>query len=713
MCGIAGILRVHPPGTTPPPHLTSIPEAWLDILDESIKHRGPDGQGRFRDRATRADGSIVDVALVHRRLSIIDHAGGAQPMVSLRSPSAPPGAEGLSCASTTGEPPHETRNADERASPFSPLLFQGSPTDPVSYRQLPPSPDLLAVVFNGCIYSHRALRAELLAAGHEFVTDHSDTEVLLHGWREWRNELQDHLEGMYAAALWDREQAEVLILNDLFSEKPVYSARWRTSEGEPDTIAWASTCPGLQRLLNASLPDSPALAPFSVAPWIQYGWNQPVPYHNMLPPCPGTSGLGERPTPASGTPSRILRFQLDSLDSHTRPLCTDDVDTTLRHAVHARLDADVPLGVFLSGGIDSAIIAAYARERRPDILAFTVRMPSVEFDESEAARETARSLGIAHTILDCNPNASADLVSLVEQLGLPFGDSSLLPSAWVARAARDHVKVALTGDGGDDLFLGYERQAIAPWLIRAGGIDRETLDLLASALERRSGPKSRRAKAARFLRAAAGDGYKDLVAIFPSEFMPQLIEGPRPPGSWDGHFGGVPHHNDAFSVEERLSLARRFDALFYLPCDLLRKSDTASMACALELRAPFLDSALASLAINASRASLMPSGKRKGLLRAVARKYLPREIVERPKMGFAIPVGEWFRTDFGGMRTLLLDMLHSTEPFPADLLGLELNRRFIEQMLDEHMNRKRDHSQRLYMLLVLAIWCRWLRGVRG
>ncbi|MBX3380419.1 MAG: hypothetical protein KF805_10010, partial [Phycisphaeraceae bacterium] len=139
MCGIAGILKVHPPGAAPPPPEVAIPEAWLDILDESIKHRGPDGHGRFRDRATRPDGSVVDVAFVHRRLAIIDLADGHQPMVSERGP--------------------------------------GYPERERSHR--------VAVVFNGCIYNHRELRRELQRAGHKFTTDHSDTEVLIHGWREW------------------------------------------------------------------------------------------------------------------------------------------------------------------------------------------------------------------------------------------------------------------------------------------------------------------------------------------------------------------------------------------------------------------------------------------------------------------------------------------------------------------------------------------------
>ena len=153
------------------------------------------------------------------------------------------------------------------------------------------------------------------------------------------------------------------------------------------------------------------------------------------------------------------------------------------------------------------------------------------------------------------------------------------------------------------------------------------------------------------------------------------------------------------------------DLFDYLPDDLLRKIDTASMSVSLEVRAPFLARELVDRMIRVRPEVLMPDGERKGLLKAVARKYLPDEIVNRPKMGFSIPIGEWFRTDYGGMKQLLLDTLNSADPFPEDVLGIRINRAFVAKMIADHMDRRRDHSQRLYMLLVLAIWTRWLRSV--
>lgn len=559
----------------------------------------------------------------------------------------------------------------------------------------------LTVVFNGCIYNHRDLRKELTASGHHFVTDHSDTEVLIHGWREWGHGILDRFEGMFAAAIWDRARAELTLLRDRFGEKPLYTLK-RPSD-KAVTIAWASSYAGLLQLHRALQLSGPSISAPWLRGWVEFGWNQ-VPPHEQF----GELLLGSARdcvAYASGVGGHDIRGLSGSV-LHPRhdPIDADAFDTLLRRAVHDRLEADVPLGCFLSGGIDSALIARYASEVRPDLAAFTVRMPSLEFDESAGAAATAGSLGIRHQVLGCAPQPAEDLVGLITQLGLPFGDSSLLPATWVSRAARSHVKVALGGEGGDELFLGYERHAAAPWLVRAARMPRDTLHDFAEALQGPGSPKGKRAKLARFFSAAAGQGYKDLVAIFPGELAARLWPGPV---SGIQHFGMVPAGSHWKTIEV-LDLSRRFDLMFSLPLDLLRKADTASMSAPLELRSPMLDSRVADAAINASRSSLMPRGQRKGLLRQVAARYFPPEIVSRPKQGFAIPIGDWFRTDYGSMRTLLLDHLNSTEPWGSPSLGIDLNMKFVRQMLDEHMNKKRDHSQRLYMLLVLSIWAKSL-----
>ncbi len=782
MCGIGGILRVWPAEQRDlalrTAHAQSIPEAWLDILDESIRHRGPDGHGRFRDRVIRSDGCVVDVALVHRRLSIIDHAGGAQPMVLRFPQGAPSASSGVSAQDRAQDRPIPGRwlSAEEVAAHTRHVLAEAhvapgagshpppssTPTPVALARPIPgrwlsaeevaahtrhvlaeahvapgagsADPELalgapwarVAVVFNGCIYNHRELRAELQRYGHEFTSDHSDTEVLVHGWRAWGGGLFDRLDGMHALAIWDGAAGDCILARDTFGEKPMYHLG-SLLQG-PGCFAFASTVPGLLRLdpvlLGESRPgggggDEPG---FWVRPWIKHGWNQGLMPTGRVKEVVGGSRWVV-PSLQSDDPSHGLSWAPhlhEYLNPTHVPLSAERAESLLHHAVASRLEADVPLGCFLSGGLDSAIIAAIAVRERPDMRAFTVRMPDASYDESDLAQATAKAIGVKHAVLDCDPHPANDLLALIHQIGLPFGDSSLLPTHWVSRAARREVKVALAGDGGDEMFLGYDRHRAVPWLSRLSRLPPETLRALADALPigAGGGRRSKRDRLARLVNAAAADGYKELVAIFPAPLDGQLgiARADRP--SW----GRMPHYGMTRPCDDLdflWKLALRFDRMFYLTCDLLRKTDTASMAVPLEVRSPMLQTDLARAAINAPISSLMPRGERKGLLRRVARKYLPAEIVDRPKMGFAIPIGEWFRTDYGGLRTMLLDHLNSTEPFGPPSLGIDLNMRFVRQMLDEHLGTgpggmvKRDHSPRLYMLLVLSIWAKWVGGLRA
>lgn len=681
MCGIGGILRVWQPGDAPPAHADAIPEAWLDILDESIKHRGPDGRGRFRQRVVRGDGSVVDVALVHRRLSIIDHADGAQPMVM-------------------------------GANLHGPLISR----EGALYAQLPTAADhhtcpkcgdgVVAVVFNGCIYNHRELRRELEAAGHFFHSDHSDTEVLLHGWREWGSrDLDRRLDGMFAYLLWDPHTGCVIASRDTFGEKALYRMQL-----DDQVMGWSSVPAGLfalgRRTGRATTRD------IKVRKWLRFGWDTRALGVGGLfeVSCAGSAESSSDGAPADG--GFGLPHWLDRAGQGNPPLTIETADTLLADAIASRLEADVPVGCFLSGGIDSSLVAAYASRADPALPCFTVAMPDPRFDESETASRVARHLGVRHTVLECQGNPAADTVQIITQFGLPFGDSSILPTAWVCRAARSVVPVALAGDGGDELFGGYERHTIDPADARLRVIARVAPSRMFPSRE----PRSRSAKARRLfqaMRLTPGSVAPELAAIFPAGDLAMLlnIESSR--------FHELP--DELGAAARRSSSIRLFDLDRYLPGDLLRKSDTASMGVALELRAPFLEPRLAAAAIGTPINTLMPHGQRKGLLRALARRCLPPDIVDRPKMGFAIPIGEWFRTDYGGMRQLLYDHLEAADPFPGLAeAGVELNRDFIRRMLREHdaagersINpwHGRDHSQRLYMLLVLSIWCRWLRGL--
>lgn len=685
MCGIAGVIKVHDPQDgPPPPPLEAIPEAWLDILDESIKHRGPDGQGRFRDRATREDGTVVDVALVHRRLSIIDHEGGHQPMI------------------------HD----GDRLRPD--LTYQPGET-PIIASEVEPEKPLVAVVFNGCIYNHRELRAELEGKGYVFETDHSDTEVLVHSWREWQPP-KSHtsmllsndalkLDGMFAVGIWDRVGRGICISRDRYGEKPLYFVNkfplQYYQEGDSSSryeMSFASCIPAITCIDPNLIPMShPRDCSELTKEWIQFGFAKSVPDKCSHLLSPQTQTIQPCLLPKNIDPPS----NEDAANSHSGSLWRRSCEELLDDAISSRLTADVPLGVFLSGGIDSSLIASITHKHRPDVQAFTVRMPDPRLDESQNATETAKQIGIEHHILECDLHPADDLQLLIQQLGLPFGDSSLLPTYWVSKAARQHVKVVLSGDGGDELFGGYRRHTINSLLKKR----RHLLKRIPASLLDQRQPGSKSTYLARLATAARFGGYSELLAIFPTPDIRQLIPSMDEVANFD-------------QVENPLQT----DFYNYLPGDLLRKTDTASMAVGLEVRCPFLDPQLAEAALRTPIDILMPNGERKGLLKQVARKYLPDHIVDRPKQGFAIPIGEWFRTDYGNMRQLLYDHLHSSDPFPGLAeAGVELNMKFVEKMLKEHdaageksINpwHGRDHSQRLYMLLVLSIWCKWLQRVR-
>jgi asparagine synthase (glutamine-hydrolysing) len=603
----------------------------MKAIDARIAYRGPDGEGSFRDLVKNEDGKCVAaVALVHRRLSIIDHAGGVQPMVS-----------------------EQGRTADE---------------------------GLVAVVFNGCIYNHRDLRAELEAEGHEFVSDHSDTEVLVHGYRQWGPQLTDHLEGMYAFALWDRARCSLVLARDWFGEKPLYV---RHGIGEnPRILAFSSDARSLAHLTKARLPDPRG---DFVSTWgdhyLQLGYNRSG---TTIYGSPRDDRIVSVPPAVSESIDTLLPVNAD------QPLDEDRVESLLDDAVAGCLEADVELGCFLSGGVDSSLVALFAHRHREDLPTFTVRMPDRRYDESAYAQQVADAIGTRHTTLSVAPRPADDLQFLVRTLGQPFGDSSILPTYWISRAAREHVKVALSGDGGDELFLGYERYVAARHLARHSW----WLRLLPKSFLDETHPRSLRHKLGRLGDMAREYPELGVIAtesLFTSQQIADLTGRPPPePVS-------VPAGADA------LRTLRREDLVEYLTYDLLVKVDTASMACGLEVRAPLLNRDVARAALAASTAHLLPGRRRKGLLRAVARRHLPAPLVDRAKMGFSIPIGEWFRNDYGSMRTMLLDqLLRSRDPFGP----LTLDRNAIKRMIDEHLSRQRDHGQRLFALLTLSLWAR-------
>ena len=670
MCGIAGIVRIttatdgaaHRHALTRP-HAEAIPEAWLDVLDASIRQRGPDGQGRFRDRAVRRDGAIIDVAFVHRRLAILDPACGMQPMVSMHARSAGP----ISTDSAFLPPP---------------LLLLGRPNDVVNYRSLDPgtSGELLATAFNGCIYNHRPLRTELQSLGHTFASDHSDTEVLLHGTRQWAERLHDHLDGMYAYAVWSRRDASLFLARDPAGEKPLYVAALG-----PGLFAFGSSPTGLLNVMRA------AGAPVSIDQsgltlWLKHGYWPRMPVTGLTEVPPGTCHRVEADGP------RQVSTISHSATRNTTPFDAARVESLLDSAIDSRLDADVPIGCFLSGGVDSSIVATLAQRamlrhgRR--LRTFTVQMPDARMDETPFANAVAAHLGTDHAVLACRATGAEDLHALIAQLGLPFGDSSLLPTHWVSAAARQHVTVALGGDGGDELFAGYNRHFAQRAMHRLRALNPALRALPSWSVRLLHGNLARVANAAR------NHGYHDILTIFRTPQLRELVPSPDLDAILRSTY--VPR-----LVEDD---ARHDDFAHYLPEDLMRKVDTAAMAVALEVRAPLLSRSLVDAALGAPLSAVEAGEGRKGLLRQVARRLVPAQAVDRRKQGFGVPVGRWFRSDFGGMRTLLNDRLTSREPFGPPSLRINIHQPAVRKLLDEHAAEHHDHGQRLYMLLVLSLW---------
>ena len=670
MCGLAGIIRLHPPGNSPPAWI-SIPEPWLDVLDASIVHRGPDGAGRFRDRMVLDNGSTLDAALVHRRLSIIDHSGGRQPMVLARNQTS-------DLALTT----HPDRvladpigNRPEGIASFDTGDHEGIDRA-----------DLTAVVFNGCIYNHRTLRAQLEALGCRFQSDHSDTEVLVHGLRQWGPQCFERCEGMYAVAAW--RHGQLILARDAFGEKPLY---WCCQSG---VLAFASTATALARLM-CLLPGGLNIREEGMVGWLADGYRLGhMGLMDIQEVMPGQVLVFDSPR---ADPTRHRSQQLNATPRpdtlpRTGSALLDHIETEIERAVAMRLEADVPLACFLSGGVDSSIIAMMARRHVDRLETVCVRMPAAEFDESAHARLVAQTIGSAHIEVEVCPSPAHDLVNLIGQLGLPFADSSLLPAHWASSAIAGGV--ALGGDGGDELFLGYERQWASQYLAKPWSLMSRILSPAALAVLDRSNPRSRADKAARLLAASRCGSYRELVAIMQRADVNALL---RRSVTMD-------------SVDEPCTEpkgAQHFDLNVYLPGDLMRKTDTASMACPIEVRSPYLDRTLAASVLPLSAGVLGgPSGReRKGLLRAIARRHLPAEVIDRPKQGFAIPIGAWFRSDFGSMRQCLYDHLDRPEPFGGLDSGL-IDRGCVQRWLREHDHRRRDHSQRLFALLSLSVWCK-------
>ncbi|MDP3414440.1 asparagine synthase (glutamine-hydrolyzing) [Falsiroseomonas sp.] len=621
MCGVVGLFHAVDP--------TAPSLALLRRMTDAVRHRGPDGEGVH---------SEPHLGLGHRRLSIVDLAGGAQPM----------------------------------------SIAGGAVT----------------IVFNGEIYNHEALRQQLRAAGHVFQS-RSDTEAILHGWREWGLGVLDRLKGMFAFALWDRERGELLLARDRLGEKPMHYATL------PDGgLAFGSELAALLAVPGVSA----RLDPAAVEDYLAFGYV----------PDPATIYAGIRRMPAGHflfqrrgetTPPVPRRYWQPPTASVAAPAeAAVELAARLEAAVRAQMMADVPLGAFLSGGVDSASIVAFAaaaaREGKGGPLStFTIGFTGPN-DERPAAAAVAERHGTRHRA----ETSEADYLSAAREVavlfGEPFGDHSAVPTLAVCRLARQDVTVALSGDGGDEVLAGYRRyrwhmlaetaRACLPAPVR-----RRVLGTLARAY-----PKLDRAP--RWLRAKntlteisldSAVGYYRTVCKVADERRRGLFS-PGWRAALDGHdpMARIGALMDECDPRDPLLAAQYADLHTYLPGDILVKTDRTSMASSLELRPPILDHELVEWGMSLPASLKLRGGVGKHVLRQAMAPHLPQELLWGRKQGFAQAIGSQFRNGAPELRRRLLGgaMLDSGIFDPSA----------VSQLVEEHASGGSDHSQALWQLLV-------------
>ena len=642
MCGIGGIVswddRFH------------ITTAQLDAISARLAHRGPDGQGIHLNHETEARADHPQVGLVHRRLAVLDL----------------------------------DRRSDQ------PLA----------------DPDRRLLVFNGEIYNFRELKEELRALGpsYEWRTT-GDTEVLLRAYAIWGSKCVEHFNGMFAFAIWDELKSALFLARDRMGQKPLYVAFVRPDEesstGKPPPTAVAAVAFASELRALLALPwVNRDTANDALVEYLQWGY---IPSPMTIYEGVWRLKPGETLTVARTGAAPKTYFDPNHIDPTL--LTGDPVARTralVTAAVQKQLVSDVPVGCFLSGGVDSSIVAAAIKAASSEVHTFSIGFDDPRYDETEYAVRVAKHLGTIHHCFTVHPNAAADLPQIAAAFGEPFGDSSALPTYYLARETRSHVKVALSGDGGDELFGGYDRY-------RAIAISQKLRTLftpypwkLASLLSRLLPGTHSKSKLTR-LRRLLGSiplpvarRYSSYLRLMDDRMIHRLLQPSVRDYFWL-EFDRIATHFEAVSAARGpVETALAIDRLYYLPDDLLTKVDRCSMQFALEVRGPFMDHDLISFAATLPQ-SLLLHGGGKRLLREAFRTDLPAEVFSRPKMGFAVPIGEWFR---GELRDLLRGSLLSENSFAA----ANFNREVIEELIEDHEKGLADHSQRLYALLMLELW---------
>jgi asparagine synthase (glutamine-hydrolysing) len=546
----------------------------------------------------------------------------------------------------------------------------------------------VAVCCNGEIYNFRSLRAELTARGHRFRS-RSDSEVIVHLYEELGAGFVHRLQGMFAIALWDERHRRLVLARDRLGVKPLY---WAPVPGglvygsEPAAVLASGLVP--------SRPDLAALADYLT---LQY----------VPPPATGFEGIRKL------APGEVLTFQdgraaVDrywKLEFPAEPLpaddaeCLDALDDLLREATRDRLISDVPLGAFLSGGIDSSLVVSYMAELSSRVATFSIDFPHAGFSEARHARRVASLYGTDHTDMMLEPQIVPTLMESVRFAGEPFADSSAIPTYLLCGVTRRGVTVALSGDGGDEAFAGYERHKVATFADRL----RQSPAWLSrlSRLVGGANQHSRRGRLARALQALSLPSHERYATIM-AQFAPPALEAIATPGFLEAAGDSTRAWRRTLAAPPLPGVNRylALDTATYLPGDLLLKVDRMSMAHALEVRSPLLDYRVHELAARLpARCKLRGRHTKWALRRLAHRRGLPRPLAYRRKHGFGVPIGDWFRDE-------LRDWVEGVLLDPAALARGYFRPDRVQGLLADHMERRADHGDRLYNLVALELWHR-------
>jgi asparagine synthase (glutamine-hydrolysing) len=619
VCGIAGIVGKR--GEV-------VEAADVHRMCQTIVHRGPDDEGIY------AQGPV---GLGMRRLSIIDLAGGKQPI----------------------------HNEDRT----------------------------VWVVFNGEIYNFPELRRELEGRGHQFYT-HSDTEVIVHLYEEMGADCVKKLRGMFAIALYDTKRDTLLLARDRLGKKPLHYA---LHQGR---LLFGSEI----KTILALHPELAEIDPEGVLQYFYFGYI----------PDPHTAFQRIRKLPAGhlmefrhGEMKIRQYWDLPEYGTHppiSEEECLDELERRLEEAVRIRLISDVPLGALLSGGVDSSIIVALmARTSAKPVKTFSIGFRAEEFNESEYARLVAERFGTEHHELILEPDLEETLTYLSGMMEEPFGDSSMLPTYYVCRMARRQVTVALSGDGGDELFAGYDRYLVA--------MERRKFDSLSRWLgpiyrDRIHGliPAGMYGKNLAWNASLTDrDRYLDGISFLPAlhrerdlftrEFLDSAERLPDPLLEWQRIYDGAP-------ARDRLSRLLYLDTKTYLNSDILTKVDRMSMATSLEVRVPLLDHELVEWVTSLPVEWKFRAGVRKHILKKLAERLgIPPALLHRRKQGFQLPLVEWMRSE---TKAKFWGVLLESRTLQRGYFKPEA----VRTVIDEHVRGRRNRSGMLWRMLVMELWHR-------